>query len=346
MSKSDYESINDRMKPELFMPASIADMNAIATEIDTILDRSNKYEAIETQLLGDFEGLNYGIRSEIEFEGHDKTNRSYDAYFELNDTYFDDPSDSTLKIGFDYKDGAYAEFDNIKINHADTVNKLAYYASHLMKLVVFSEEEPKLINDDYFMHTAGAGHGIIQRILESETIPAIETVHNYYDNHETSSVKDFKHEDLAEATMSWLQKNEFTKIKNSKALVIEMSDNTDFAIQSQRFIKNHRRDSGLDIATSRSLEYTESKQDDNNWKQDKSIELNLEHRNDQLDLNLTNVVTHNGETGFMDEVKELISSRNSAYGGLDNQIIKKPIVADIAFFNQKLGEALKIIAKD
>lgn len=343
MSARDNESIYDKMNPELFMPASTDDMNAIAREIDVILDNHNEFESIETQLMGEYQGINFGIRSELSFESRESNQRNYHSFFELNDVYGSDGNEATLKIGYDHKDKAYAYFNKLKINHDDTVNKLAYYASHLMKLVAFSDEEPELVNDKYFMQTAGAGHGIIQCILESDTIPAIETVHNYYEKHETANIDDFRHIDLAESIMSWLQKNELTRVKNSKALVINMEENIEFAIHSQRTIKNHRRENGLEISTGRSLGYVENKKEANIWKQDKSRELNLEHKNDQLDLNLTSVVTHNGETGFMDEIQEIIRSNNAGYGGLDNQIVKKPIVGDIAFFNEKLSEALKII---
>lgn len=345
MSSFENNYLSENFSPDLFMPASVNDLNAIAREIDTVLDNHNDYESIETQLMGDFKGLNYGIRSEITFEPREKNKETYHAFFELVDETSTDPDQGTLRIGYDYKDKAYAEINSIKINHDDTVNKLAYYASHLMKLIAFSEEEPELKNDEYFMHTAGAGHGIIQRILESDMVPAIETVHRYYENHETGNIRSFKHQDLPQSIMSWLQKNEFTRVKNSKALVVDFAENIEFGIQSQQVIKNHRRDDGLEITTGRSLDFIENKKESNIWRQDKSRELNIEHKNDQLDHNLTTVVTHNGETGFMDEMHERLRSVNSAYGGLDNQIVKKPIVADIAFFNEKLIEAQNIIAK-
>ena len=345
MSNIENYSLSDDFKPDLFMPASTNDINDIAKEIDSILDTHNDYESIETHLMGDFRELNFGIKSEIVFESGEKDVRSYDTYFELVDETSTSPDEGTLKIGYDHRKKPYVEFNSIKINHDDTVNKLAYYASHLIKLIVFSEEEPDLKNDDYFMYTAGAGHGIIQRILESGSVPAIETVHRFYDNHETVDISSFEHKNMAEAIMSWLQKNENTRVKNTKALVVEMDENTEFSLHSQQIIKNHRRDDGLEIVTSRSLDYIETKQEDDTSKEDRSIEFNVEHKNDQLDLNLTTVVTHNGHTDFMDEMDERLRNLHSAYGGLDNKIVKKPIVADIAFFNQKLGEALKIIAQ-
>lgn len=336
MSSKNSDFMKNQLSPELFMPASAGDIDNIANKVGLILGINHDYEAIKTRLSGEHEDLLYTVESTLLFDNNGKQHRVYHTSFKLNDAeelFSDSP---VLKIGYGHKRKAYAKFDNIFISHKDTVNKLAYYGSHLIKLLAYTEEDPEIQGDDYLLHTAGAGHGIFKRILESDNILDTRPLHNYYDNHETGSIKGFKNKEMSQQIASWLMNNDSTIVENAKKLLVELNDNTDFIIQSNREIRNKDYEDGLDVLESKSLKHIEHKKEKNMWIENKSISLNMrQSSNGFRDTNAT-IVTHNGETTFADEMSEIISNMNSHYGGLDNHIVKKPIKADILFFDQML----------
>ena len=338
MSSKNSDFMKGHLSPELFMPASHGEIYDISNKIGVALNNSHDYEAIKTRLTGEHEDLSYAVESTLLFDDDGKQHRVYHTSYRLNDDSDLFTDSSVLKIGYAHKRKAYAKFNNVQINHKDTVNKLAFYGSHLIKLLAHSEEDIEIQNDNYLMHTAGAGHGIIKRILESDSMSALKAVHNYYDYHETSNIKDFSNKEMPEKIASWLQNHESTVVENSKKLLIELDDDTDFVIHSSRSIRNKSYEKGLDILDIKSLKYIEHKKEKKVWVENKSIELNLRQTNNALRDDIATVITHNGKTNFADEMSEIISNMNSSYGGLDNHIVKKPIRADILFFDQILNE--------
>jgi len=345
MSTSENQFTYGDFSPESFMPASTELIYDLGRKTDTFLDSHYSLETVTARLTGDYKDLAFTIKSEISFDDENNVEHSYGAVFHTNDDRGLSLGGPIFKIGFDQEENEYAEFNNLSIKTKDTIDKLAFFTSNLLQLIVSPEHEDKISQDKTFMESADAGYDFVHSVLDGHLLSRLDEVYEYCEENSSAYLKRFDNESLAKALMSWLQNNRSTIVRNSKTTCITLDEGLEFAVDSSRAVKNKRRSDGLNSARFYALDCGEEKSKKNDVVNLRSRSINFVNKNSSTDLSEAFVATHNGDTNFLDEIHESLVKRNSGKDSTDNKIIKTPTVADVNFFAQKLDEARSIIAK-
>ena len=346
--ESGYNFSSDN--PESLLPISEKEVDDLSVDIDHLINSGDCYESIQAELKGNFLELNYSIRAEHVYdEDNDYPDKEYYARFSLaSDDYeagIRDPSQNVLHVGYDPKRGYHCALGGEKHTDDKIAKDINYYASHLMRLIALTEQDPIMKENVFYLETAGASYALIDDLLYAGENNDWKAMHKYTKHAFGGEIEPRNPDQIADDIMQSLNKNNDTTVTNSKNISLELEDNSEINFFSSTEIKNSNSEHGIEIYNSRSIEHINYHQagESNKKATEYSKEIELVYENGMPDMQQTVVYEHKEENSFFEEQKEYVRFTTNMVGKLDNKIVKSPVLGDYAYFKDKIRQANTIL---